>query len=115
MNQLEHCIDAAHLVGLAVEKKLTGLFGINEQKMMRSSVALMLYLLGKIENFLISQDRSIAMQAGQMKTCGLHKICQGLSKWLQHGRHKLVDNYSVILACSKVELKVHTSDTYTHA
>ena len=105
INQLEHCIEAAHLVALAVEEKLAG-SSKKDQKLIRSSVDLMLYLLGKLDNFHSSQDSSIAKQAGEMKACGLQKIHQGLSQWLQLGRHMPDDSYSVILARSQQELKV---------
>ena len=105
INQLEHCIEAAHLVALAVEEKLTG-NSKNHQKLIKSSVALMLYLLGKLDNFHFSQDSSITKLVGEMKLCGLQKIHQCLSQWLQHGRHTVDDSYSVILSYSRQELKV---------
>lgn len=107
INQLEHCIEAAHLVALAVEEKLTG-NSKNHQKLIKSSVALMLYLLGKLDNFHFSQDSSITKLVGEMKLCGLQKIHQCLSQWLQHGRHTVDDSYSVILSYSRQELKVQT-------
>ena len=105
INQLEHCIEAAHLVALAVEKKLAG-NSKNDQKLIRSSVTLILYLLGKLDNFRTSQDSSITKLAGEMKICGLQKIHQYLSQWLQRGRDTVDDSYSVILSYSRQELKV---------
>lgn len=105
MEQLEHCIEAACLVRLAVKKKVTG-DSKNERKLMRSSIALTLYLLGKLNNFQSSQKTSIANQAGEMRTHGLKQINRFLSWWLQCGRHTHDDNDSVILACTKEELKV---------
>ena len=105
INQLEHCIEAAHLVALAVEEKVAGT-SKNEQKLIKSSVALMLFLLGKLDNFHSSQDSSITKLAGDMKICGLQKIHQCLSQWLQRGRHTVDDSYSGILSYSRQELKV---------
>ena len=59
MEQLDHCLEAAHLVVAAVEPWLTGVVFKTVQKSFRSSAALLLYLIAKLDNFQFSQDSSI--------------------------------------------------------
>ena len=114
MEQLDHCLEAAHLLVAAVEPRLTGV-SMNVRKSFRSSTALMLYLIAKLDSFQSSQDSSIAKQAGEMKARGLHVIHKALMGWLQQSmlRDRFGDIYGQTLFNTKheLELKVHT---HTH-
>ena len=119
MEQLDHCLEAAHLVVAAVEPRLSGV-SMNVQKSFRSSAALMLYLIAKLDSFQSSQDSSVAKQAGEMKARGLHVIHRVLIGWLHRSTLgvKFGDIYGQSLISSKheLELKVHTHmRTHTHA
>ena len=59
MEQLDHCLEAAHLVVAAVEPWLTGVVFKTVQKSFRSSAALLLYLIANLDSFQFSQDSSI--------------------------------------------------------
>ena len=117
MDQLDHCLEAAHLVVAAIEPQLTVVGSKNVQKSFRSSAALMLYLIAKLDSFQTSQDSSVAKQASEMKARGLHVIHKVLMGWLQQSmlRDRFGGIYGQTLISSKheMELKVHNSLAHT--
>ena len=116
MEQLDHCLEAAHLVVAAVEPWLSGVVFKTVQKSFRSSAALMLYLIAKLDSFQFSQDSSVSKQAGEMKARGLHIIHKVLMGWLQQSmlRDRFGGIYGQSLNNSKHELELKV-DTRTHA
>ena len=117
MKQLEHCLEAAYRVLLAVEQRLTGT-SVNELKSIRSSVALLLYLIAKLDTVQSSQDSSDAKQSSEMKEHNLHVIHGMLNTWLQRRvGPKFGGMYGVMnTGSAEVELKVQCSThMHTHA
>lgn len=82
--QLEHCFEGAHLVFAAVEQRLTG-SSQNEMKAVKSSIALMLYLLAKLHLSQGSQGLQTADQVAQMRVCARKSIQDLLENWIMRG------------------------------
>ena len=83
MEELEHCLEAAHLVIDAVTQKVSGI-SEREQKSIKSSIALMLYFIAELVKF--SQNASEDFnQGGEMKDHALKKIHLLLSNWMRRG------------------------------
>ena len=85
MEEIEHCLEAAHLVIDAVAQKVSR-NSVGEQKLIKSSIALMLYLIAKLDTVKFSQNASEDFnQGGEMKDRALKRIHLLLSNWMRSG------------------------------
>ena len=87
MEELDHCMEAAHLVVNAVQSRLDDIDD-NHKKSIRSSIALMLYLMEKLDS--VQSSHYTAEQIEQtrvgMKKKALETISKLLKNWMQYGR-----------------------------
>ena len=78
MEELDHCLEAAHFVLKAVEQRLTGI-SMNEQRSLKSSVALMLCLTARLDNV---QSLLSSTDIKQMREKALESIHVLLNDWI---------------------------------
>ena len=87
MEELDHCLEAAHLVIDTVRVRLREI-NENHKKSIKSSIALMLYLIAKLDSVRSSQNVTEDLKETRvgMKNSALEKICILLKDWIQRGR-----------------------------
>ena len=79
MEELDHCLEAAHFVLKAVGERLTGI-SINEQRSLKSSIALMLCLTARLDTV---QSSPSSTDIKQMKEKALESIRDLLNDWIR--------------------------------
>ena len=81
MEELDHCLEAAHFVLKAVGERLTGI-SKNEQRSLKSSIALMLYLTARLDSVQSSLSSTDIKQMKEMALESIHKL---LNEWIHRG------------------------------
>ena len=86
MEELDHCLEAAHVVINVVQNRLKNTDD-NNKKSLKSSVALMLYLMAKLDTVQSSQNtiEDLKQTRAGMKNSALEAISRLLKNWMQHG------------------------------
>ena len=79
MEELDHCLEAAHFVLETVEQRLTGI-SINEQRSLKSSVALLLCLTARLDTVQSSPSSTDIKQMREKALEGIHKL---LNDWIR--------------------------------
>ena len=87
IEELDHCLEAAHLVIDTVRVKLREI-DENHKKSIKSSIALMLYLIAKLDSVHSSQHVAEDLKEIRvgMKNSALKKISTLLKNWIRCGR-----------------------------
>ena len=114
MEELDHCLEAAHFLIIAVQQRLREIDDIHK-KSIKSLIALMLYLMTKLDTVQSSQNTTEDLKhtrAG-MKSNALEKISCLLKKSMQRGRMGVGFGFGVYCS-TEPELEV-ILQYFTHA
>ena len=108
MEELEHCLEAAHLILNVVHDKVREIDD-NYKKSIKSSVGLMLYLIAKLDNVQSFQNATedLAQTKSEMKNHALETISEVLKNWILLG--KLGPGFGYGVYSPKPELEVNDS------
>lgn len=102
MEELDQCLETAYLLYDAVEHQLRGTH-MNDQKSIRSSIALMLYLIAKLDTVQSSQNSDNVQEMKDKAFGAIHKL---LNDWISVIGQKFGGIYGKMLISGNPELEL---------